>query len=413
MKTPTPFKGEVMNKSLITILLLSTTSPAFAGELKVKPLIDARLRYESVDQDPIARDAEAVIARVRAGFEAKKGGFAVLVEGEGLLAISEKYNSGVNGKAAFPIVADPENIELNRAQVQFTGLPKTVITVGRQRINLDDQRFVGSVGWRGNEQTFDAARIEWSGVKNVKADITYAWSDRTIWGVDGFGARQQAVSGDNVFANLSYKHKLGTLTGFAYFVDQDEAVISGFRMSSQTFGARVAGAAPLSKKAKLTYTASYARQSDYHNNPNSYSADYILGELGIEAKGFRLLGGYELLGADAGVALTSFQTPLATLHKFNGWVDKFLVTPPNGLQDVYGTFSYTKPKVGPFDSLGFTATYHDYKSDRLGMHYGDEINVQLLAKMKKYTLTLKYGDYNAKAFATDTKKFWVSVDWAF
>lgn len=413
LKSPEIFKGIIMNKSLVAIILLSTSSPAFAGEFKVKPLIDARLRYEGVDQDPIARDAEAVIARVRAGFEAKSGVFSVLIEGEGLLAISEHYNSGVNGKAAFPIVADPENIELNRAQVQFTGLPKTIVTVGRQRINLDDQRFVGSVGWRANEQTFDAARIEWSGVKNVKADITYAWSNRTIWGVDGFGARQQAVSGDNMFANLSYKHKFGTLTGFAYLVDQDEAVISGFRMSSQTFGARFAGAAPLSKKAKLTYVASYARQSDYNRNPNSYSADYILGELGVEAKGFKLLGGYELLGADTGIALTSFQTPLATLHKFNGWVDKFLITPPNGLQDIYGTFGYTKPKVGPFDSLGFTATYHDYKSDRLGMHYGDEFNLQLLAKMKKYSFTLKYGDYNAKAFATDTKKFWASVDWVF
>ena len=47
-----------------------------------------------------------------------------------------------------------------------------------------------------------------------------------------------------------------------------------FRMSSQTFGARFAGAAPLSKAAKLTYAASYAQQSDYHRNPNSYSADY-------------------------------------------------------------------------------------------------------------------------------------------
>jgi hypothetical protein len=286
------------------------------------------------------------------------------------------------------------------------------VTLGRQRINLDDQRFVGSVGFRANEQTFDAARIEFTGIKNVKADVTYSWSQRTIWGVDGFGARQQAVEGDNVFVNLSYKHKRGTLTGFAYLVDQDEAAISGFRMSSQTFGARFAGAAPLSKAAKLTYAASYARQSDYHRNPNNYAADYILGELGVEAKGFKLQGGYELLGADKGAALTSFQTPYATLHKFNGWTDRFLVTPPNGLKDVYGVFGYTKPKLLGFDSIAFSANYHDFKSDRLSQNYGDEIGVQLLAKRKKYTFTLKYADYNAKAFATDTRKFWASVEWA-
>jgi Alginate export len=402
----------IMYKSAITFALLASASPAFADELVLKPLVDARLRYESVDQVPFVSDASAITARIRAGIEAKTSAFSVLVEAEATLAISEDYNSGVNGFGAFPVVADPQNVELNRAQIQFTGLPKTAVTVGRQRINLDDQRFIGSVGFRQNEQTFDAARFEYSGIKDVKADITYAWSNRTIWGVDGFGVRQQSVKGDNVFANLSYKHKIGTLTGFAYLVDQDEAAVSGFRMSSQSYGARFAGATPLSKAAKLTYALSYARQSDYHNNPNTYSADYWLAELGGEAKGWKLTGAYEVLGASTGAALTSFQTPLATLHKFNGWADKFLVTPPNGLRDAYAVLGYTKPKFAGFDSIGLSATYHDYRSDRLSLNYGDEWGAQLVAKLMKYTITLKYADYNAKAFSTDTQKFWASVDWA-
>jgi hypothetical protein len=188
--------------------------------------------------------------------------------------------------------------------------------------------------------------------------------------------------------------------------------VNGFRLSSQTYGGRFAGSTSLSRKTKLTYAASYARQMPYHRNPNSYSADYLSGEIGIEAKGFKLLSGYELLGADHGVALTSFQTPLATLHKFNGWADTFLVTPPNGLQDLYGTLGYTKTKVAGFDSLSLSANYHDYKSDRLGQHYGDEIGAQLVAKRKTYSATLKYADYNAKAFARNTRKIWASVEWA-
>lgn len=401
-----------MMKYAIVFSLALVAVPALAAPVTFKPLVDARLRFETVDQGGFTRDAHAITARVRAGFEAKQGDFSLLAESEATLAVLEHYNNGLNGKGIFPLVSDPENIELNRLQLQYRGLPGTIVTVGRQRINLDDQRFVGNVGWRQNEQTFDAARIEWSGIKNVKADITYAWSDRTIWGVDGFGARQQAVSGDNIFANLSWKHKFGTLTGFAYLVDQDEAAVSGFRLSSQTIGARYAGVYPLSKAAKLTVAASYARQSDFHRNPSNYSADYWLGELGVEGRGFKLLGGYEVLGADGGVALTSFQTPLATLHKFNGWADKFLTTPPDGLRDAYGTVGYTRPKVGPFDSIGLIATYHDYRSDRLGLHYGDEINLQLLAKLKKYSFTLKYADYNARSFATNTRKIWASVEWA-
>jgi hypothetical protein len=132
----------------------------------------------------------------------------------------------------------------------------------------------------------------------------------------------------------------------------------------------------------------------------------------VEAKGFKLLGGYELLGADEGVALTSFQTPYATLHKFNGWTDKFLVTPPNGLQDLYATLGYTKAKVAGLDSISLSANYHDYNSDRLSQHYGTEFGAQIAAKLKRTTFTLKYADYNAKAFATDTRKIWASVEWA-
>lgn len=402
-----------MTKTVLTIALLVSASPALAEDFTLKPLVDARLRFENVDHKPFVEDASAITARVRAGIEAKSGSIAFLIEAEGTLALLEDYNSGVNGRVAFPIVADPQNVELNRAQVQFSGMPKTIVTVGRQRINLDDQRFIGSVGFRQNEQTFDAARIEYAANKNVKADITYAWSQRTIWGIDGFGARQQSVSGDNVFANLSFKHRIGTLTGFAYLVDQDEAAVSAFRMSSQTFGIRFAGASPMSKTAKLTYAASYARQRDYHRNPNDHSADYWLAELGAEAKGWKLMGGYEILGADSGTPLTSFQTPLATLHKFNGWADKFLITPPNGLRDTYVVGGYTVAKTAGFDSVGLSANYHEYRSDRLSQDYGDEWGVQLAAKLKKYTLTLKYADYNATSFATDTSKFWASIDWTF
>jgi hypothetical protein len=392
--------------------LLAT--PALADPIVIKPILDARLRYERVDQEPLARDADAVTARLRAGFEAKTGVFALLAEAEGTLAIDNHYNSGVNGRTAFPIVADPQNVELNRLQLQYSGLPKTLVTVGRQRINLDDQRFVGSVGWRDNEQTFDAARVEWSGIKNVKADVTYSWSDRTIYGIDGgnrFGlARYQAIGGDNVFANLSFKTEVGTLTGFTYLIDQDERLV--LANSSATYGGRFAGSYSFRPMLKLIYAASFARQTDYARNPNRYRADYYAGELGLGIKAFSIGGGAEILGADRGVALTSFQTPLATLHKFNGWADKFLVTPPDGLKDLYGSLGYGWKKPGPFDAIGFTAIYHRFSSDRNDRRYGDEVDVSATAKLKRYTFILKYADYQAHGFATDTKKFWASLEWA-
>jgi hypothetical protein len=399
-----------MRKTFITLALLGTASPVLAKPVVIKPIVDARLRYETVEQVPITRDANALTMRVRAGFEAKSGDFSLLAEAEGILALDEDYNSGVNGRTAFPIVPDPQTIGLNRLQLQYRGLPKTVVTVGRQRINLDDQRFVGSVAWRQNEQTFDAARVEWAGVKNLKVDLTYAWKARTIWGVDGIPTRPESISGNNIFGNASLTTKLGTLTAFGYAVDQDQTPL--FANSSLTFGGRFAGAHPFSKTTKLNYILSYARQSDYGRNPNRYTASYYAGDLSLGVKAFTVGAGFEILGADKGVALTSFQTPFATLHKFNGWADKFLVTPPNGLRDAYGSLGYGWKKVGKIDAITLTALYHRFGSDRLGLRYGDEINLQAVAKMKRYTLLLKYADYSAKGFGTDTKKLWASIEWA-
>jgi len=397
--------------------------PAQAGELKFKPIIDARLRYENVDQTGIVNDADAVTLRLRAGGEITKGRFSLLGEAEGTLAINEDYNSTSNGKTSFPVVADPENVEINRLQLQYKS-KATTATLGRQRINLDDQRFVGSVGWRQNEQTFDAARFEYTGVKGLKIDMTYAWSDRTIFGHDGIGANPRYVDGDNVFANVSYKFKVGTLTGFAYLVDQEYPVLVALaRKSSQTYGARFAGAMPLSKKVKLSYAASYARQMDDKNNPVSYEADYGAAELGLEAYGFKLTGGYELLGSDASatgiVGGYAFQTPYATLHKFNGWADKFLTTPPTGLQDYYAGLAYTVPKIGKMGPLVVSFVFHRFDSDRNSIHYGDEYDAQLSLKLTKRTTALiKYADYERKGIASftgdaDTKKLWLEIGYAF
>jgi ubiquitin len=407
-----------VKRAILALPLIAVATPALAEEVKLKPIIEARLRYENVDQEGIVNEADALTLRMRAGVEAKTSDFAFLVEGEGTLAISEDYNSGLNGKGTFPIVADPQTVELNRLQLQYTGLPKTVITAGRQRINLDDQRFVGGVAWRQNEQTYDAARIEWSGIKNVKADLTYSWGINTIWGADGFGARQKRISGDNVFANLSYKAKMWGLTGFAYHVDQDEAAVQAFRNSSKTYGVRGNASLPLGK-AKLNLLASYAKQSDLNRNPNNYSADYLFGEALLDVSGFKLTVGYEVLGASSGLAFTSFQTPLATLHKFNGFADKFLTTPPNGLRDLYFGAGYTFTKVKAFPGLNLNVAWHQYKSDRLNQNYGTEWNAVGGFKIgKKVSLLAKYANYQRKGTAdfggdADTEKYWVQLDYAF
>jgi hypothetical protein len=301
---------------------------ASAQDLAVKPLADLRLRYESVDQQGLAQpEADAVTARLRAGVEARTGPLSALFEGQGTLRLAGNAFDGLTGAANRPLIADPENVALYRAQIAYR-TPSFAVTAGRQRIMLDDERFVGGVGFRQNGQTFDAVRAEWTGLPGLRADVSYVWQVRTIWGVDGTGARPRSIDGENILASLSAKTPLGTLTGFGYLVDQDEAGVQGYRLSSQSYGARFSGAQKLSANTKLGYAFSYARQSDYRRNPNDYTADYWLADVTLDLSTLKLNAGYEVLGASDGTALTSFQTPLGTNFKFQGWADKFLVTRP-------------------------------------------------------------------------------------
>ena len=394
---------------------LLMTPPAQAQEVDLKPVADMRLRYENVDQDGVSDRADAATLRIRAGVQATRDGWSALVESEATLVPLYDYNDGTNGKTGHPLVVDPPNLELNRAQLRYAAAG-IAATVGRQRIELADQRFVGSAGFRQNEQTLDAVRIQWGTPQGLSADITYAWSDRTVNGRNGTGARPQAVSGDNLFALLSYGTRFGTLTGFAYLVDQDEAAVQGFRLSSQTWGVRFAGSVPVGNDVKIGYAGSWARQSDWHRNPNDYSADYWLGEASLTAGGFTATGGHEVLGAGAGpnggVALTSVQTPLASYFKWNGWAGKFGTTPPNGLRDLYGTAAYGLRKIAGLDAISLSATYHRFDSDRLGQRYGDELDLLLSGKRGRATVSARYAHYRADSFATDTDKFWLTLEWS-
>lgn len=387
---------------------------AIGDGVTLDPIVEGLLRYEMVDQDDIDRDADALTMGMQMGAELKAHGFSLLAEAEGTLAIVDHYNdtiagnNGYLGAEPYSIVADPETVELNRLQVGYAN-KNLALTLGRQRIVLGNQRFVGNVGWRQNEQTFDAAR---GAVKFGAAyvDATYANSQRTIFGSEA-GARK-ALDGDHVFVNAGVKVAEIDLTAFAYLLDYDDDEPAALAMSSQTYGAIASGKLPIGATVGLTFLASYARQKDYKGHTADYEADYINAEIGATVAGFKLLAGYELLGSDNGIG---FSTPMATLHKFNGFADVFLTTPGAGLEDWYGTVGYEFKGVTALPGLNASVTYHKFESDVGGIDYGDEWDATLGFKLAGYPLLVKYARYDAKAWPAtgDIKKLWVQIGFAY
>jgi hypothetical protein len=376
-------------------------SPAVNAARESKPIVDMRLRSETVDQTGMNADAHAITLRARLGFETGKAwNTSFLAEGDLLTPLESDYNSTMNGKTAYPVVQDPETYEINRLQLTNTSIADTTITLGRQRINLDDQRFVGNVGWRMNEQTYDAARVVNKSITNVTVDVTYLNQVNRIVGKESPVGRYH---GDTYLANVAYQLPVGKLTAFAYMLDFDEAP----RDSSGTTGVRFAGERPV-KKVKLAYSASFARQEDRGNNPLNYEANYYAAELTGTFRQYSVGAGVEVLDGDG---VKGFATPLATMHKFDGWDDKFLATPPNGLDRRYVTLGYLTKGIGAFDTISGTAVFHSFRSERLGIDYGSEIDLQVQAKLGRWTGLLKYAEYSADRFATDTTKYWLELDY--
>jgi hypothetical protein len=365
------------------------------------PIVNLRLRSETVGQDGFADDAQAVTLRSRLGFQTGKAwGTALLAEANLMWPLDQRYNSSINHQTRYPSVPDPENTALDRLQLLNTSLPDTALMVGRQRINLDDQRFIGSADFRQNEQTFDSARIVNKSIPNVTVDLTYLDRVNRV-----FGNRSPAgrYTGNSYLANVSYDTPLGRLTGFGYFLafEQDHPD------STRSIGIRFAGTHGFDGWA-LNYLASYADQKPYAGNTLQFDNEYYTGEVTVTVAGLTAGGGIEVLG---GNGVRGFTTPLATLHKFNGWADEFLTTPANGLQDRYATVGMGWKNVAFLDGLAATAVYHDFKSDRLGVHYGTESDLMLLGKWRRYSAMVAYADYSRDRLAANTRKLWVELDY--
>lgn len=381
------------------------------------PMLDMRLRYEGVDQPTV--DADALTVRVRPGVELRHAPshLSVLVEAEGTVALVKHYNAfpfavpgSTQRRPAYATVPDAQSADLNRLQLQYHTRQLTV-TLGRQRISLDDQRFVGSVAWRQNEQTFDALRVE-AGLGPVALDGTYALRQDTIFGSDS-GPRR-LLDGDFVFLGAGVKAGPVSAKAFSYLIDYSEDF--AFANSSQTYGGRAVAAFKPAKGTTLTFTGSFARQAQMGRNPVRYRADYILGEAALGWHGFTATAGWEKLGADAHAAAgagKAFQTPLATLHKFNGWADLFLTTPAAGLEDSYVSLAKAFPKLKAVQGLTATVVYHRFGSDTGRVAYGDEWDASLGFKTRRVGWLAKYAAYNAARFGVDRQILWLSAEVAF
>jgi len=319
------------------VVVPETEASVFSTFIKdSKPFLNGRLRYEWADIQGY-EDSYLVSLRNRFGVETGElAGFSLIAEGEynWVLSPSDKYNAFPGTGSSRSLIADPDNIELNRLQLGYSGFDSNFIA-GRQEIVIDDHRFVGNVGWRQNGQTYDALLLHNQSFENLK--LTYGYIDQVnrIFGAQAPSAALTRFESDSHIIHVEYTGwEVGKIRGFGYLLDLGDDSAPASKSSTNTYGLEIQGAKDISGPGlSCTYLLTAACQEDAGSNPVDYQTGYYRTEIGLRKEQLNGGFGFELLNSDDGRA--SFQTPLATLHKFNGFADAFLTTPDNGLHDYY------------------------------------------------------------------------------
>ncbi|MCZ6723848.1 MAG: alginate export family protein [Gammaproteobacteria bacterium] len=365
--------------------------------------VDFRYRYEGVDEAGFDQNAKASTLRTRLTLaSASLNNFSALLEMDDVRTIGwDDYNSTTNGKSPFPVVADPVGTDLNQFWFKYR-VDEFDTTLGRQRILLGNQRFVGGAAFRQNEQTFDGLRAQVMPTDKLVLDLSYVSQINRIFGPED-GANPATLTGDNVFFRADYRaSEAHRLSGYGYWlrIDPQSGYTSGKTVdnSSNSLGLEYKG-----QFDKLSLAAAWARQSDAGDSTLDYEADYYMVELVLGLQTVKLKAGYEVLGSDNGVG---FATPLATLHKFQGWADKFLDTPGDGLKDTYLDVS------GNIGAVKLGAVYHDFQAEATSAKFGSEIDlVASWTVNKQFSVEAKYANFNSDDSSrfSDAKKGWVTL----
>ena len=395
--------------AVTTVILGGFSSLAYSSDSFINALnngkakADFRLRIEDVDT--AVNDATAMTLRSRLGYTTDSyQQFSATIEVEDVRSVlgvdsysvpQTGFNSGEH--AAIP---DPEVTELEQAYLQYQGSFLTA-KLGRQVLALDDHRFVGHVGWRQDRQTFDAARLQMSPAEGLNLDMAYIYKRNRIF------AEALDAQSDDLLLNLSYNSPVGKLKAYAYLLD-DETL----NRQSDTYGIHLSGKRD-TESASVFYQAAFAAQQATEAGVE-YDPDYLLLEGGVAITDIDIKFAYEVLGSDNGQA--SFTTPLATLHKFNGWADVFVASTftatalPLGLVDTSVSIGSQVSGDSKIAGVKWSAVFHTYDSDQGSVDYGSEFDLIASMKFNKYySGGIKYASYNANSLSVDTDKFWLWV----
>ncbi len=379
--------------------------------------IQFRPRFEYVDVDNSTKDAaNALTVRTAATVKLKSlfgtKGLNGIIEAVNVGAIIDKY---APQKPQYETVADPPNTRFSQFALTYT-TGNTTFIAGRVYVIIDDHRFIGNVAWRQMYQSFGvlAAAGKTGNFNYLVAGIYERKGIKDALNADWRLNKMPIV--------LDFNYKFSPelrLKAFGYLVTDVH----------NTYGLKASGKIDLGG-AKISYLGEYAKQTD------PYAKDNLTSKPDIDTSYYRLaIGGgsggffgklmYTHFG-DANDKDKGFSTPLATLHKWDGWADVLLAGAANGfdfgMNEIAVYLGYKKPDIGKFMFV-----YLRFKSDKdpgaISKDIGKEYDLLYAKKLSKHLSFLAKaafykaddGYYTGGSLkgTNDVTKYWLQLNYIY
>ncbi|WP_345973142.1 hypothetical protein [Sulfurimonas diazotrophicus] len=366
---------------------------------------EIRPRYEmAAVKDNGLDTANAFTARTRLAVEGTLFGLEGLSAKVGMTSVNNfGYNDYAPQDATYDLILDPQQAILTEGYLAYTAADTTLLA-GRSFVNLDDQRFVGTVGWRQMERAYDTVTLSNGSIDGLS--LMGSW----IYGYQGVNANPTTDTGSLLLHATYTAGKALSVTGFGYMLADVH----------DTYGLRVSGDIALNG-VTLNYAASYAKQSDASltyalDDAPEIDASYYDIALGANISGLIVGAEYEVLGDAESNSTKGFTTPLATLHKFQGWADVFLGRTAgsnnDGLADLSGKLGFAAPGFGKV--LG---VYHKFDAlSGANKDLGSEFDLLYANKVPGVSnlgFLAKAAFYSKGDTGNDVTKVWAQLDYKF
>lgn len=404
-----------MKKLCLCSLIASTISPSSFALGEHAADWASRLRYANVDDENSSQAASLLLRGTLESEWNNVFGSTLEVDAVGSV-FQDDHSDGVNFND-HSLIPDPPGTEINQVFIS-ANMESVRINLGRQRINFDNQRFIGGNGFWQNEQTFDALLAQSKIASNSNFIYSYIANANRIFGDD---ADQKTITsppdyyGNQVTVELQPHELLGDHRHNSHLArlewnewDYTRVVAYGFRIenidlpdsSNNTLGISYNFNYKINS-IKYRVQIEAAQQNRFEINADNLN--YYLIDFGLGINTYEINARYEILGSHNNAA---FVTPLGSHHDFEGWSDEIGNTPNTGVRNSSIGLLW---RASPFR---IETSYHFFEDDQQRQNIGREFDLDFIYKFtKKHSASIRLANFEPANNAGSVRKVYIDYSY--